>query len=57
MILEPIMNVEVSAPAPYQGDIIGLLTRRNGLLRATNEIENYFVANSEVNFKSYKIFY
>lgn len=48
MILEPIMHVEVSAPAEYQGDLIGLMTRRNGLLQATNEIDSYFVANAEV---------
>ncbi|KAH9390225.1 elongation factor EF-G [Tyrophagus putrescentiae] len=48
MILEPIMHVEVSAPAEYQGDLIGLMTRRNGLLQATNEIDSYFVANAEI---------
>lgn len=48
MILEPIMHVELSAPAEYQGDLIGLISRRNGLLQSTNEIDNYFVANAEV---------
>lgn len=48
MILEPIMHVEVSAPSEYQGDIIGQITRRNGLLQSTNEIDNYFIANSEI---------
>lgn len=50
MILEPIMHVEVSAPAEYQGDLIGQVTRRNGLLQSTNEMDNYFVANAEVSF-------
>ncbi|KAH9426329.1 elongation factor EF-G [Dermatophagoides pteronyssinus] len=48
MVLEPIMHVEVSAPAEYQGELIGLITRRNGLLQSTNEMDNYFIANSEV---------
>lgn len=42
------MHVEVSAPAEYQGELIGLITRRNGLLQSTNEVDNYFIANSEV---------
>lgn len=54
MILEPIMNVEVSAPAPYQGEIISLLTRRSGLLKSTNEVENYFIATSEVSLKIFQ---
>lgn len=48
MVLEPIMHVEVSAPTEYQGELIGLITRRNGLLQSTNEVDNYFIANSEV---------
>ena len=48
MVLEPIMHVEVSAPCEYQGDIIGLISRRNGLLQSTNEVDNFFIANSEV---------
>lgn len=42
------MHVEVSAPSEYQGDLIGLMTRRNGFLQTTNEIDSYFVANAEV---------
>ena len=57
MILEPIMHVEVSAPSEYQGDLIGQVTRRNGLLQSTNEMDNYFVANAEVRFASFFFFF
>lgn len=42
------MQVEVSAPSEYLGELIGQMTRRNGLLQSTSEIDGYFVANAEV---------
>uniref|UniRef100_A0A834VC46 Elongation factor G, mitochondrial n=1 Tax=Sarcoptes scabiei TaxID=52283 RepID=A0A834VC46_SARSC len=48
IIIEPIMHVEVSAPSEYQGEVIGLITRRYGCLQSTNEVNNYFTAISEV---------
>lgn len=48
IILEPVMTVEVSVPSEFQGEIIGQIARRNGLLQSTNEIDNYFIANAEV---------
>lgn len=48
MVLEPIMRVEVSVPSEFQGDVISQVSRRNGVLQSTNEVDNYFVANAEV---------
>lgn len=48
MLLEPIMRVEVSVPSEYQGDIISQISRRNGVLQSTDDIDNYFTANAEV---------
>lgn len=48
MIIEPIMHVEVSVPSEYQGEVISHISKRNGILQSTNEIDNYFVANAEV---------
>ena len=48
MVLEPIMKVEVSAPSEYQGDLVSMLTRRNGVLRSTDEIDNFYIAIGEV---------
>lgn len=47
-ILEPIMNVEVSAPSEFQGEIISQISRRSGVLISTNEIDNWFTMNAEV---------
>lgn len=47
-ILEPIMTVEVSCPAEFQGEIIGQVTRRSGVLLSTNETDNWFTINAEV---------
>jgi len=35
-ILEPIMDLEVCSPAEFQGNIIGALNKRNGLIMATD---------------------
>ncbi|KAJ3092998.1 Elongation factor G, mitochondrial [Quaeritorhiza haematococci] len=42
IILEPIMNVAVSAPAEYQGVIIALLNRRKGTI-ADSEVRDAYV--------------
>ena len=38
VILEPIMNVEVTTPEEYMGDIIGDLNRRRGLVSSMDDI-------------------
>lgn len=35
-ILEPIMDLEVTSPAEFQGNIIGALNKRNGMIMATD---------------------
>lgn len=47
-ILEPIMTVEVSCPAEFQGDIIGQVSRRSGVIISTNEVDDWFTINVEV---------
>ncbi|XP_054168865.1 elongation factor G, mitochondrial-like [Oppia nitens] len=47
-ILEPIMNVEVSCPSEFQGDIIGHVSRRSGVLLSTDDNNNWFTINAEI---------
>ncbi|CAG2100628.1 unnamed protein product [Medioppia subpectinata] len=47
-VLEPIMNVEVSCPSEYQGELIGQVSRRNGVLISTDDSNNWFTINAEV---------
>ncbi len=47
-VLEPIMTVEVTCPSEFQGEIIAQISRRNGVLVSTNEIDNWFTINAEV---------
>lgn len=42
------MKVEVTSPSEYQGAIISQLTRRNGIITATDEREGYFTVDAEV---------
>ncbi|CAJ0907984.1 6980_t:CDS:10 [Entrophospora sp. SA101] len=48
VILEPIMNVSISAPTEFQGIVIGNLNKRKGLIIDTDIHEDYFVVTAEV---------
>ena len=48
IILEPIMKVELLTPADYQGDLIGDLNRRRGIVQNIETRENIVVVNAQV---------
>ncbi|KAJ2781323.1 Elongation factor G, mitochondrial [Coemansia javaensis] len=47
-ILEPVMTVEVSAPTEFQGNVLGSLNKRKGLIVDTVTQEDYCVVTAEV---------
>ncbi len=47
-LLEPIVTVEVEAPAEYQGNIVGDLSGRRGLILGTDTRQNLTVIRAEV---------
>ncbi|KAJ2726244.1 Elongation factor G, mitochondrial [Coemansia sp. Benny D115] len=47
-ILEPLMTVEVSAPLEFQGNVLGSLNKRKGLIIDTETQEDYCVIVCEV---------
>jgi elongation factor G len=48
VILEPIMNVEISVPDEFQGQVIGQLNQRRGVIIGTENDNNYVIVNAEV---------
>lgn len=42
------MKVETTCPSEFQGAIISLMTRRNGIIIGTDESEGYFAVQCEV---------
>ena len=44
VILEPIMTVEVQAPEEFQGQVVGMLNQRRGVIQSTETVEGYLVA-------------
>jgi len=52
VILEPIMNVSVTAPIEFQGIVIGNLNKRKGTILDTDVHEDYFVVNAEVSLNN-----
>jgi elongation factor G len=49
-ILEPIMKVEVSAPEEFQGQVIGQLNQRRGVIIETSTSDKYVTALVHVPF-------
>jgi elongation factor G len=47
-ILEPIMKVSVEGPAEFQGNIIGTINQRRGMITGTTEEEGYVFLDAEV---------
>jgi elongation factor G len=48
IILEPIMNVSISAPSEYQGSCIALLNKRKGVVGDSEVNEDYVEISAEV---------
>jgi len=46
-ILEPIMNVEISAPEEFQGTVIGQLNRRKGVVVNSESQDGYVIVEAE----------
>ncbi|PIA15135.1 elongation factor G, mitochondrial [Coemansia reversa NRRL 1564] len=47
-ILEPVMTVDVSSPVEFQGNVLGSLNRRKGLIVNTETQEDYCAITAEV---------
>ena len=47
-VLEPLMSVEVSAPAEFQGAVLGQLNRRSGVVLGQDSNEGWFTVFAEV---------
>lgn len=42
------MSVEVTAPTEFQGQVMGQIQKRKGIITATDANEGWFIVNSEV---------
>jgi elongation factor G len=47
-LLEPIMNVEVVVPSEFQGGIVGMVSRRTGVITGIDGTEFYSTVTSDV---------
>ena len=47
-ILEPIMKVSVEGPSEFQGNIIGTINQRRGIITGTTEEDGYVILDAEV---------
>ena len=50
-ILEPVMTVEVSAPAEFQREIQNTITKKRGAITGTDATEGYFILECEIPLK------
>ncbi len=51
IILEPVMKLETSTPEEFQGQVIGLINQRRGMIVSTSLEHGYVVVNAEVPLK------
>ena len=47
-VLEPVMNVEVTAPAEFQGSVLANLNKRHAVIKGNDATPGYFVVFCEV---------
>ena len=47
-ILEPIMNVSIEGPSEFQGDVVGTILQRRGILVGTTEDDGFVRIDAEV---------
>ncbi|CAG8725935.1 15923_t:CDS:10 [Gigaspora margarita] len=52
VILEPIMNVSITAPIEFQGTVIGNLNKRKGTILDTEIQDDHFVVTAEVSLNN-----
>jgi elongation factor G len=48
VVLEPIMKLEVSAPEEFQGNVLGQINQRRGIILGSSATEGYGIVESEV---------
>ncbi|AEG72364.1 translation elongation factor G [Mycoplasma haemofelis str. Langford 1] len=51
ILLEPIMNVEITVPLQYFGTVMGDVTSRRGLIEGTEQVENAQIIKSKIPLK------
>ncbi len=48
VILEPIMKLEVSAPEEFQGNVLGQVNQRRGMITGTSNTEGFVIVEADV---------
>jgi len=48
VILEPIMKLEVSAPEEFQGNVLGQINQRRGMITGTSNTEGFVIVEADV---------
>jgi len=48
VVLEPIMKLEVSVPEEYQGNVLGQINQRRGMITGSSSQDGYAIIESEV---------
>lgn len=47
-VLEPLMKLETSAPEEFQGNVMGQINQRRGIINGTSTVEGYVTVEAEV---------
>jgi elongation factor G len=48
VILEPIMKLEVSAPEEFQGNVLGQINQRRGMITGSSSTEGFVIVEADV---------